>query len=66
MKVDLALNNLKWLIYYETKPNQSFKMEFLPSKKIPHADGLLRLIPEIREPLEETVTTSLSSKMDIK
>ena len=41
-------------------------MEFLPSKKIPHADGLPRLIPKIREPLEETVIASLSSKMDIK
>ena len=35
--------------------NYSFKMEFLPSKKIPHADGLSRLIPKIREPLKETV-----------
>ena len=41
-------------------------MEFLPSKKIPHTDGLSRLIPKIREPLEETVITSLSPKIDIK
>ena len=41
-------------------------MEFLLSKKIPHADGLSRLIPKIREPLEETVIASLSSEMDSK
>ena len=38
-------------------------MEFLPSKKIPLADGLPRLIPKIREPLEETVSASLSPEM---
>ena len=37
-------------------------MEFLPSKKILHTDGLSRLIPKIREPLEG----SLSSEVDIK
>ena len=31
-----------------------------------HADGLSRLIPKIREPLEETVIASLSLEMDIK
>ena len=46
--------------------NYSFKMEFLPSKKIPHTDNLSRLIPKIREPLEETVIGSPSSKMNIK
>ena len=46
--------------------NYSFKMEFLPSKKISHTDGLSRLIPKIRGPLEEAVIASLSSKMDIK
>ena len=39
--------------------NHSFKMEFLSSKEMPHADGLSRLIPKISEPLEETVVASL-------
>ena len=46
--------------------NYSFKMEFLPSKEIAHADGLSRLIPKILEPLEEIVITSLRSEMDVK
>ena len=46
--------------------NYSFKMEFLPSKEIAHADGLSRLIPKNTEPLEETVIASLKSEMDIK
>ena len=46
--------------------NYSFKMEFLPFKKIPYTDGLSRLIPKIREPLEEAVIASLISKMDNK
>ena len=41
-------------------------MEFLPSKKMPHADGLSWLIPKIRPLLEETVFTSLSFEMSIK
>ena len=41
-------------------------MEFLLSKEIAHADGLFRLIPKNTEPLEETVITSLKSKMDVK
>ena len=41
-------------------------MKFLPSKKIPHADGLSRLILRIIEPLKETIIGSLTSDMDIK
>ena len=41
-------------------------MEFLSSRKIPHTDGVSRLIPKIRESLEETVIASLTSKIDIK
>ena len=33
---------------------------------MPHADGLSRLIPKIREPFEETVIALLSSEMYIK
>ena len=46
--------------------NYTFKMEFLPSKKIAHADGLSRLIPKLSEPLEETVIAALSTEMEIK
>ena len=46
--------------------NYSFKMEFLPSKEIAHADGLSRLIPKNTKPLEETVIASLRSEMDVK
>ena len=34
--------------------NHNFKMEYLSSKKFGHADGLLRLIPKYKEPLEDT------------
>ena len=37
-------------------------MEYLPSNKFGHADGLSRLIPKYREPLEDTVMTSLQSE----
>ena len=46
--------------------NYSFKMEFLPSKEIAHADGLSRLIPKNTEQQEETVIASLKSEMDVK
>ena len=39
--------------------NYSFKMEFLPSKEIAHANGLSRLTPKNTKPLEETVITAL-------
>ena len=44
--------------------NYDFKMEFLPSKKLGHADGLSRLIPKTGEPLEDTVIASLRSEKD--
>ena len=37
-------------------------MEFLPSQKLGHAGGLSRLIPKIREPLEDTVIISLRTE----
>ena len=39
-------------------------MEFLPSKKLGHADGLSRLIPRTGEPLEDLVIASLRSERD--
>ena len=44
--------------------NYDFEMEFLPSKRIGHADGLSRLIPKYTEPLEDTVIASLRSEYD--
>ena len=35
--------------------NYDFRMEFLPSSKLCHTDGLSRLIPKNSEPLEDTV-----------
>ena len=46
--------------------NDSFKMEFLPLKKIAHANGLSRFIQKNTEPLEETVIASFKSEMDVK
>ena len=46
--------------------NYPFKIEFLPSKKIGHADGSSRLIPKLSEPSEETVIAALSTEMEIK
>ena len=51
----------RWAV---TLLNYSFKMEFLQSKEITHADGLSRLIPINTEPLEETVIASLMSEMN--
>ena len=39
--------------------NYDFDMEFLPSKKFGHADGLSRLIPRTGELLEDSVIASL-------
>ena len=44
--------------------NYDFDMEFLPSKQLGHADGLSRLIPRNREPLEDTVIASLRLEKD--
>ena len=41
-------------------------MDFLPSKKLCHADKLSRLIPKHREPLEDTVSASLRTEGELK
>ena len=41
-------------------------MEYLLSNKFGHADGLSRLIPKYREPLEDTVIASLQSEGELK
>ena len=46
--------------------NYDFRMEFLPSSKLCHTDGLSRLIQKNREPLEDTVIASLRTEVEIK
>lgn len=46
--------------------NDNFKMEFLPSKRLGHADSLSRLIPKLCDPLEETLIAALRREMKIK
>ena len=41
-------------------------MEFLPSSKISHADGLSWLIPKHTELLENTVIASLKTEVEVK
>ena len=41
-------------------------MEFLPSKKLNHADGLSRLLPKYKNPLEGTVIVFQQEKVEIK
>ena len=45
--------------------NNNFKMEYVPSKKLSHADRLSRLIPKYMEPLEETVMVVLRDKSEL-
>ena len=46
--------------------NYNFKIEYLPSKQISHADGLSRLVPKYREPFEDTVIAALRRNCEIK
>ena len=46
--------------------NYNFKMEYLPSKKFSQADRLSKLIPKYKEPLEDTVITSLQFEGELK
>ena len=41
-------------------------MEFLPSKKLGHADGLPRPIPKFSVPLEDTVIAALEAEKEVK
>ena len=45
--------------------NYNYKMEFLSSKKLSHADGLSRLIPTSSEPLEDTEIASLEAENEL-
>ena len=46
--------------------NYDYKMEFLPSKKLSHADGLSRLILKFSKPLENPVIVAIRAKKEIK
>ena len=46
--------------------NYNFKIQYMPSKKIAHADGLSRLIPDNAELLEETVIAALKQEQELK
>ena len=46
--------------------NYNFKIQYMPSKKIAHADGLLRLIPDNAELFEETVIAALKQEQELK
>ena len=46
--------------------NFNFKIEYLPSKQISHADGLLMLVPKFSEPFEDTIIAALRTDCEIK
>ncbi len=46
--------------------NYNFKIEYLPSKQISHADGLSRLVPKYSEPFEDTIIAALRTDCEIK
>ena len=46
--------------------NNNFKIEYLPSKQISHANGLLRLVPKYSEPFEDTIIAALRKVCEIK
>ena len=46
--------------------NYNFKIQYMPSKKIAHADGLSRLIPNNAELSEETVIAPLKQEQELK
>ena len=46
--------------------NYNFKIEYLLSKQISHADGLSRLVPKYSEPFEDTIIATLRTDCEIK
>jgi hypothetical protein len=46
--------------------NYNFQMEYVPSKKLGHADGLSRLIPKQTEPLEDMVIAAIQAEAEVK
>ena len=45
--------------------NYNYKIEFLSSKKLSHANGISRLIQTSSEPLEDTVIVSLQAENEL-
>ena len=46
--------------------NYNFKIEYLPSKQINHADGLSKLVPKYSEPFEDSIVAALRTDCEIK
>ena len=46
--------------------NYNFKIEYLPSKQISHADGLSKLVLKYSEPFEDTIIAALRTDCEIK
>ena len=46
--------------------NYDFKIDYLPSKQISHADGLSRLVPKYSEPFGDTIIAVLRTDYEIK
>ena len=46
--------------------NYNFKIEYLLSKQIIHADGLSRLVAKYSEPFEDTIIAALRTDCEIK
>ena len=46
--------------------NYNFKIEYLPSKQISHADGLSRLVPKYSEPFEDTIIIAYEQTVKLK
>ena len=46
--------------------NYNFKIEYLPSKQISHADGRSRFVPKYSEPFEDTIIAALRTDCEIK
>ena len=46
--------------------NYNFKLEYLPSRQIGHADGLSKLVPSQSEPQKDSVIASLRTDSEIK
>ena len=65
-KKGILIHTVNWLQRWSIIfLNYNFKMEYISSKKIGHADGRLRLIPKNTKPLEETVIESLKEEKEL-
>ena len=66
-KKGLPIYTANRLLRWETiLLNYNFKIEYLPSKQISHADGLSRLVPKYSEPFEDIIIAALRTDCEIK